>query len=81
MFSSCVSTLVGTGGDVEEGTLSVNCGGVGVAGRREKRGQGDGVETGAGWGQWIFGGLAAVGVGVVGVTAWVCGATGRPSRR
>ena len=68
------------GGDVEEGTLSVYCGGVGGAGRCEERGQGDGVETGGGWGQWIFGGLAAVGVGVVGVTAWVCGSR-RPSRR
>ena len=66
--------------DAEEPTCVVNCSGGGVVGGLDQRGQGDEVETGGGWGQWIFGGLAAVGVGVVGATAWVCGAR-RPSRR
>eukprot|EP00904_Undaria_pinnatifida_P009075 jgi/Undpi1/5298/HiC_scaffold_2.g00579.m1 len=68
--------------DLGEGNrehMAANCNGGGGIGHEDQGESEKEAKTGGGWGRWALCGVAAVGVGVVGVAVWAYG--GRPSRR
>lgn len=66
-------------GECNREHMAANCNGGGGIGHEDQGESEKEAKTGGGWGRWALCGVAAVGVGVVGVAVWAYG--GRPSRR